>query len=720
MATSDSARRASPAADPDPAPEKRARPVQRACDACKTGKRKCDGQQPCSYCTHGKKTCTYNIADKRKKRTTESSAPEGTTSFPPFSSLSPSHSSASSGAFAGPSFSGPSLSNAPARAAPAAAADSPSAAQDDATLMLLARAMAHEQLSPEEDRGRGIEEGLDVGQPSFIERLHRHLKVTFSLRSFPRGGKGVDDEEMATEGDFDFATFFLPPRDEAFSYLTCQFEQAAATYRYLDRAEVEAAAGSFYNGSAATTTSSDSVILLLLVMAVGCLWTPSWSRAKGADPAVKTQQAINLYRAAKRRLDKSSMFPPRLITVQSYLLMVQLQLGLARYQTAWLSFAQAARLAQLLGLHRSSPSLSSPVEEIKRRCFWSAFQMDRHLSLVLGLPVLFNEADITQPYFSVPSLDSISDGGTDSRALIGSLASIKLSRIIGHAISQLHSPREMPPVERDLCVQHLDGELSQWMLETPAFFHPSSRSAFAGVEPFAQVPEFFLRQQRTVQTTYHFLRLFIYRTYLLSSFLDHLPGTTRSPFTDADLIPEEVKRCVEAAVAIAELATGFQSSLRGGTFWNTSYFTFTSLTVLCVYTMLYENGPDRNRIEALIDGAMRGHEQLAGSTSTEREQIMKESRRMATVIKERKGPQAEAPDFSALQFDLNGFAGAPMGSASEGALVPGSAGWDAMWLDMQGLVQIGLDPTTSYDLQNTGLWPRGPSGGSSGGAGVVS
>lgn len=114
--------------------------------------------------------------------------------------------------------------------------------------------------------------------------------------------------------------------------------------------------------------------------------------------------SINLYRAAKRRLDKSSMFPPRLITVQSYLLMVrcslpasralltflgstqvQLQLGLARYQTAWLSFAQAARLAQLLGLHRCSPSPASPAEEIKRRCFWSAFQMDRWVNLVSSL-----------------------------------------------------------------------------------------------------------------------------------------------------------------------------------------------------------------------------------------------------------------------------------------------------------------------------------------------
>lgn len=44
--------------------------------------------------------------------------------------------------------------------------------------------------------------------------------------------------------------------------------------------------------------------------------------------------------------------------------------------------------------------------------------------------------------------------------------------------------------------------------------------------------------------------------------------------------------------------------------------------MLCVYTMLYENAPDRARIEKVIDGAMHGHVRLAGSTTDERERII--------------------------------------------------------------------------------------------------
>lgn len=143
--------------------------------------------------------------------------------------------------------------------------------------------------------------------------------------------------------------------------------QAAATYRYLDRSDVEAWTAKFYDGADADSTTSDTVCLLLLVMAVGCvpqlrkasrdiLTAPplrsgvyGCRRGRAGEGSARQLQrrkrepapvrevgdavltcslscSIKLYWAAKRRLDKLPMFPPRLSTVQSYLLMVRDQL----------------------------------------------------------------------------------------------------------------------------------------------------------------------------------------------------------------------------------------------------------------------------------------------------------------------------------------------------------------------------------------------------------
>lgn len=678
------------------APEKRGRVVQRACDSCRSGKRKCDGLQPCAYCINAVRDCTYNIADKRRRRKPSEAPMPSPSPGPVLSTRSDSETSRAR-------YSSELLPNLPpfasgsrATAAVAATANnesgSPSAAQDDATLMMLARAMDHEQLSPDAPHHahHAASTPTASAQPSFVDQLHTHLKVTFALRSFPRSGHSAEEEEPLSNGDL--GLLFLPTRQEAEHFVNCYFVQASATYRYLDRAQVERDLTHFYDHGAQKTEAS-VVVLLLLVMAVGCLWTPD------ADQSIKTQRAVQIYSAARRRLDRMQIFPPRLIIFQSYLLMVRLQLGLAHYQTAWLSFSRAARYAQLLGLHRASTE-SPSAEQLRRRCFWSAFQMDRHLSLVLGLPVIFNESDITQPFFEVPSLSSASGGDDDARALIGSLASVRLSRILGHALAELHTLRTMSPHERDACVQRLDMELVDWLRETPPFFHPRTEAGFE-TDGFVQIPEFFLRQRQNIHMGYHFIRLLIYRTYLLSSFLDYLPGTNRSPFTASDVIPDEVTRCVNAAVAIAELAASFRSSTSGVTFWHTSYYAFASLTVLCVYTMLYENAPDRARIEKVIDGAMHGHVRLAGSTTDERERIIQESRRMAAVLKERKEAQAGSTDPAPFTMDP---AGAPV--PLDGGVGLGSipADWNTMWLDMQGMIQTGLDPANGVDFQSL-VWP---------------
>ncbi|KAI5474159.1 hypothetical protein MNV49_004077 [Pseudohyphozyma bogoriensis] len=367
--------------------------ASRACDVCKAGKRKCDGVQPCAHCLAGEKTCAYTIVDKRRKRNNDDGKRADSSSTP-------------------------------------GAHPSPTVAEDEATLALLAKALVTDDLPPELRGARSLialQGGGNEQEPkqlSFIEKLHRHLTVAFGLRSFPRGLSV--DTELTSEVDFDFASFFLPGREEGAAMLTCYFEHAATSYRFVDRSTVEGFFKKFYDNPA--SLGKDETVLLLMLLAAGCLWSSSWT---GVDPATVTPKAINLYLAAKRRLEKIPLFHPRLITVQTFMAMTQLLLGLSRFQSAWMALGQAARLGQLLGLHRASTDSSvigTPTDEMRRRVFWFSLMMDRYLSLVLGFPALYDESDVTQTYPTVPDLGDVTDGvavTNEARLLVGGMAHIK-------------------------------------------------------------------------------------------------------------------------------------------------------------------------------------------------------------------------------------------------------------------------------------------------------
>lgn len=148
----------------------------------------------------------------------------------------------------------------------------------------------------------------------------------------------------------------------------------------------------------------------------------------------------------------------------------------------------------MLGLHRHDPKLPPLERERRRRVFWSSFMMDRYVAAVVGLPVLYDEHDITQRYFAVPDNATLrADIAQQNRVLIGSLAHIKLTRILGHAIRLLGSPREVTPLERTTRTATIEAELAQWSHESPAFFQPSPTGRDGLDEPFAQVPHIFER-----------------------------------------------------------------------------------------------------------------------------------------------------------------------------------------------------------------------------------
>lgn len=113
-------------------------------------------------------------------------------------------------------------------------------------------------------------------------------------------------------------------------------------------------------------------------------------------------------------------------------------------------------------------------------------------------------------------------------------------------------------------VAELEAEIQDWLRDTPDFFHPTSRTKISSSTDFFDVPWIFKRQQRTVQASFFFANMLIYRGYLLQDFLNQMPSTPRS-------IPpsKHVRACVDNALSMVVLAAewGGDECRYNATFW---------------------------------------------------------------------------------------------------------------------------------------------------------
>ncbi|GAA6004503.1 hypothetical protein JCM10207_000756 [Rhodosporidiobolus poonsookiae] len=391
----------------------------------------------------------------------------------------------------------------------------------------------------------------------------------------------------------------------------------------------------------------------------------------------------------------TSAVPVRLAAVQLNLATTHLHLGLSRYQSAWLSFGTAARCSLLLGLHRASPPGTAPdIDARYRRVFHSALMMDRFLSIVLGLPAFYNESDISQPYPEVAEAASPQASSAD-KMLPGSIAHFKLARIMYNAYTDsLRSPKDITPADRQVRIGIVEHALANWRQETPSFFHPTAEETS---EAFIQIPPIFQRQQWRVKSTYHFIHLLLYRSYLLDELLARLRRESAST--------SNPQPSTEIQICIAETAAAMHGkSLSGGTFWNTAHFAFSSITALLVYLMLYDEAPDRVAVEAVVERALRVKDD-GGPSGTA---LLQETRRVASLL--RPAPPAAAFPEPTLVHHLDGGVPGP-GEGLEELFLPalftdnsftgdgaGMTGqWEDLLADLQGLVQSGFD---TYPVQH--------------------
>lgn len=180
-----------------------------------------------------------------------------------------------------------------------------------------------------------------------------------------------------------------------------------------------------------------------------------------------------------------------LVALQSIMLLCQYRMLSVSYSTSaslWHLLGMAVRLGLELGLHREgvygiSTGLPTLAEEqlkqdidIKRRCFWCLFGMDRVVSNTLGRPLAMNLDEIDTEY---PSIEDTEEPSAVSSPTVEDILQypqwpantaifnhITWHRVItGKILSQLHNiPKSRMP-DAQTCMnirQRLADELDQW------------------------------------------------------------------------------------------------------------------------------------------------------------------------------------------------------------------------------------------------------------------
>lgn len=177
------------------------------------------------------------------------------------------------------------------------------------------------------------------------------------------------------------------------------------------------------------------------------------------------------------------------MALQATLLLCQYRMLSALYETSaslWHLVGTAARMCFELGLHRESTYElshnstlndirdSRAISEIKRRCFWSTFALDRIVSITLGRPLAINLDDIdtelpravqtlgASPEAPLSSNETFDSPKWQSRTAIF-LHIIRYRTISGKILSSLHNTtRRNANSDYNTTRENLAQELQAW------------------------------------------------------------------------------------------------------------------------------------------------------------------------------------------------------------------------------------------------------------------
>ncbi|KAH7395613.1 fungal-specific transcription factor domain-containing protein [Cadophora sp. MPI-SDFR-AT-0126] len=537
--------------------------VSRACDACKEKKVRCAGTQPCPRCISNNLRCHYNAEHRRGKP----APPQPGTHL----------------------IISPELSIITTISTPDS--QSRDQLQDDVEsrqggVPILSRGPSQNWQGVDENRLENDYIGPTSGI-AFLARSQRRFQQDF-IESRSSNVEQSSQTSIFSYGDGWFpnqqADFAFPSRDEAKYLLQQYFDFAMPTYRFLHRETVETWLDNIYD----TMENDDNEVppvsqarkaLIILILATAKLYNGSDMERDSAHSGV--------YYAAAEQLLTNETGKVTLEAVQARLSQCIYLLASSRVNQAWYIFGTTAQLIIALGLHRrqvyqsSSTNQSSISLEYRKRVFWSAYTLDRYLSVILGRPRIFRDEDIdqSQPERSEIGFDSSNKTGIRSKNTQsvddGPIFHARLAKIIGGISTDLYPTNRADDGAWQHSAERWTSELKAWKESLPAFLNPSK------VDP-SMLISIFQRQSTVLSLAYAHALILANRPALLSNFAD-LTKRTELPQEEPS---NSLKECIAAALIVVDTVTDLiEEKKMRHSFWFTHYISFCAISALYVYTI---------------------------------------------------------------------------------------------------------------------------------------
>ncbi|KAH8704891.1 hypothetical protein BGW36DRAFT_284750 [Talaromyces proteolyticus] len=545
------------------------RKITRACDSCKEKKTRCSGTLPCHRCTKLSRRCEYTALYTR-----------GT----PPSPLPGPHSVARQNTIH--------HSALPQRTPTDDASASPTIAVAERSPITQIRrgSQAIAVLSPRsnspEPEATDLE-GNYLGPSSgisFLSRSWRRLKQDdISTTPKIKENETPKNTPVLLFGDrpfsakTDWATLELPPKARAKSFLDVYFDFSIVTYRFLRRGNVESTIDMLYEKNISPSNPPPSH-LAAKVGVIFMIFAHVWMLRS-------LQYYSERWYTAARHMMSIETGPPALETIQVRLGLCLFLLSSSRANQCWYMFGTTMQLVTALGLHRRQLSKTSlgghayVEQELRKRIFWSAYTLDKYLSVMFGRPRLLDDEDIDQ---DLP--DEVNDEDMFLEAppkshdaadcmMTASILHFRLGHITGEISRRVYPTKSTSTEAPYEAAIELVAELQEWKANVHPLF--SSVQASSLIQPLR-------RQSHVLQLAYNHAMIHATRLFILNDFTD----LSRRPLLPPDLVATHVQNCIESAKNImqrVDALAGEGSMLES--FWFTHYICFCAIIVAYIYTI---------------------------------------------------------------------------------------------------------------------------------------